>query len=94
MGWRVRRSLRLGPGLRVNLGKRGASLSVGGHGLTKNFSSRGVRTTVGLPGAGISYSTSTSTGRRQRRSGAHHGSALGGLIVILGLLWLLSWVTG
>lgn len=92
MGWRVRRSLRLGPGLRVNFSKRGASLSVGGHGLTQNFSSHGVRTTVGLPGTGISYSTTT--GRGRRRGGGRRGSAIGGLFVIVGVLWLLSRLAG
>lgn len=57
MGFRFRRSIRIFPGLRINLGKRGASLSVGGHGATVNLSARGTRTTVGLPGTGLSYST-------------------------------------
>jgi len=55
MGFRFRRSIRLLPGLRVNLGKKGASLSVGGRGATLNWSAKGTRTTVGLPGTGLSY---------------------------------------
>lgn len=57
MGFRFRRSLRLAPGLRINLSKSGASLSVGGRGATVNFGPRGTRLTVGLPGTGLSYST-------------------------------------
>lgn len=56
MGLRFRRTLRLLPGVRVNLSKSGASLSLGGRGATVNLSSRGVRRTVGLPGTGLSYS--------------------------------------
>ena len=56
MGLRYRRSIRLGRGLRINLSKSGASLSVGGRGATVNLGRRGVRTTVGLPGSGLSYS--------------------------------------
>jgi hypothetical protein len=58
MGWRFRRSLRILPGLRVNISKRGfSSLSIGRRGLTLNMGRRGVRETIGLPGTGISYTT-------------------------------------
>ena len=58
MGFRFRKSLRLLPGLRLNLSKRGASsLSIGGKGLTVNLGKKGSRTTVGIPGTGLSYST-------------------------------------
>ena len=56
MPLRFRRSIRLGRGLRINLSKSGASLSVGRRGATVNLGKRGVKTTVGLPGSGISYS--------------------------------------
>ena len=56
MGWRFRKSIRIVPGLRVNLGSRGVtSLSVGGRGATMNFGKRGVTGTVSLPGTGLSY---------------------------------------
>jgi hypothetical protein len=57
MGFRFRRSIRVVPGLRINLSKSGPSLSVGGRGATVNINERGARTTVGLPGSGLSYST-------------------------------------
>ncbi len=59
MGFRYRRSIRLGKGLRLNLSKSGTSLSVGGRGATMSISKRGTRTTLGLPGTGLSYSTTT-----------------------------------
>lgn len=57
MGFRFRRSIRLGKGLRINLSKSGASLSVGRRGATVNFGPKGERVTVGVPGTGISYSS-------------------------------------
>lgn len=56
MGWRFRKSVKIVPGVRLNIGKRGASLSVGVKGATVNFSSKGTRYSLGIPGTGISYS--------------------------------------
>jgi Protein of unknown function (DUF4236) len=52
---RFRRSIRIFPGLRINVGKRGASVSVGGRGAHVTVGRTGTRTTVGLPGTGLSY---------------------------------------
>ena len=57
MGFRFRRSIRILPGVRVNLGKRGASVSVGVRGAHVTVGPTGVRQTVGLPGTGMSYTT-------------------------------------
>jgi hypothetical protein len=59
MGFRFRRSIRLLPGVRLNLSKGTPSISVGPRGLTTNIGKRGVRNTVGLPGSGLSYTTRT-----------------------------------
>ena len=59
MGFRFRRSIRLGP-LRFNFAKGGlSSISVGGRGASFNIPvarSGGARTTVGVPGTGLSWS--------------------------------------
>lgn len=60
MGWRYRRSVKLFPGVKINLSKTGASLSVGGRGATMNIGKRGVRRTLSIPGTGISYVTQRS----------------------------------
>jgi hypothetical protein len=70
VGFRFRRSVKLMPGIRVNLSTRGASLSLGGRGATVNLSSRGTRTTVGIPGSGLSYSSFSSAGAGSRRPSA------------------------
>jgi hypothetical protein len=64
MGYfRFRRSFRIFPGLRWNIGKRSSSVSLGGRGFHYTIGSAGARTTVGLPGTGLSY---TSVNRRKR----------------------------
>src|SRR5262249_22193200 len=55
MGYfRFRRSLKLLPGVRWNIGKNSTSVSFGGRGFTYTLGTRGSRTTVGIPGTGIS----------------------------------------
>ncbi|MFM7648928.1 MAG: DUF4236 domain-containing protein [Cyanobium sp.] len=59
MGFRFRRSSRLGP-VRLNFSKNGlSSISLGGRGASLNIPVNrrgGTRTTVGLPGTGLSWS--------------------------------------
>ncbi len=60
MGFRFRRSVKIAPGVRLNFGKRGTSVSLGGRGVTTNLSKRGKRSTYSLRGTGLSYTTKTS----------------------------------
>lgn len=73
MGLRLRKSIKIMPGLKINLSKSGASLTVGKAGACVNVSKRGTRTTVGLPGTGISYSAQVGTDTSTRR--APYGTA-------------------
>jgi hypothetical protein len=57
MGFRFRRSIKILPGIRLNVAKRGISTSIGVRGAHVTFGRTGTRSTVGLPGTGISYST-------------------------------------
>jgi len=58
MATRFRRTLKLAPGLRLNVGKRGLSLSAGTRGAKVTFGGKGgTRTTIGLPGTGLSHTT-------------------------------------
>jgi hypothetical protein len=74
MGFRFRHSARLGP-LRFNFAKGGlSSISVGGRGASFNIPVTrrgGPRTTVGLPGTGLSGALST-----PRKQASHHPWAL------------------
>lgn len=66
MGLRFRKSIRLFPGVRLNLGKTGVSASLGRPGATVNVSERGLRGTVGVPGSGLSYSKDLPFPKRDR----------------------------
>lgn len=58
MGFNFRKSIKIMPGVRVNLTKKGiSSVSVGKNGARVNVGKKGTRTTVGLPGTGLSYSS-------------------------------------
>lgn len=75
MGFRFRKSFKIAPGVRVNLNKKSASISVGTRGarITKSTSGR-TTTTVGIPGTGISYSQSH-TSKRKTSSTVNKASA-------------------
>ena len=57
MGLRLRKTIRILPGVKLNLSKTGASVSLGKKGMSYNIGKKGNRATLGLPGSGISYST-------------------------------------
>ena len=79
MGWRYRRSLRIAPGARLNVTGNGASsVSFGKRGATLNMGRNGIRTTVGLPGSGLSYSRRVSSG-----ASLVPGIALAGLLLLV-----------
>jgi Protein of unknown function (DUF4236) len=63
MGFRFRRSIRILPGVRVNLSGSGASVSVGPRGLHYTVNSKGTRITTGLPGTGLSWTQYTPHGQ-------------------------------
>ena len=58
MGFRFRKSIKLAPGVKLNLtGKGISSVSLGKNGAKVNISKKGTRSTVGIPGSGLSYSS-------------------------------------
>lgn len=62
MGLRFRKSIKIAPGVKINLNKKSVSATVGTKGAHYTVNSKGKRTTsVGIPGTGISY-TQTSGG--------------------------------
>lgn len=70
MGIRFRRSIRIAPGVKVNLTKTGVGFTVGPRGAHYSVHSSGRRTkTIGLPGTGVYYQES-STGASNDRSGS------------------------
>lgn len=70
MGLRFRKSIKVAPGVKVNLNKKSASVTFGGKGVHKTFSSTGKKTTsVGVPGTGLYYTSSSGggSGRKKKR---------------------------
>ena len=66
MGLRFKKSFKIAPGVKVNVGKKSSSVTFGGKGAHYTVSSSGRRTSsVDIPGTGISY-VSTSGGRSKR----------------------------
>ncbi len=63
MGFRFRKSVSLGKGVRLNLGKRGMGVSLGSKGLRLGVGPYGARSSVGIPGTGISYEIRSGSGR-------------------------------
>lgn len=60
MGWRVHRSVKIAPGVRLNIGKKGTSVSFGRKGARVTVGKNRVTRTIGIPGTGI-YNTKTTT---------------------------------
>lgn len=56
MGINFRKSFKVAPGVKINVGKTGVSTSIGTRGAVVNVGKRGTRATVGIPGTGLSYS--------------------------------------
>ncbi|MCR6653688.1 MAG: DUF4236 domain-containing protein [Cellvibrionaceae bacterium] len=56
MGFRFRKSIKIMPGVRVNMGLRGGSVTLGGRGASVNIGKRGINARYSIPGTGISYS--------------------------------------
>ncbi len=75
MGWGFRKSIKIAPGVRINLSRSGISTSLGGKGFTYN--TRG-RITTSIPGTGIRYTTSLK-GRKSSHRGSHGTSASTGI---------------
>lgn len=87
MGWRFRNSIRIAPGIRINMGKRKASLSVGGPGATINVGEKGARATIGIPGTGISYTTDAVSLPSQPSQGSKPGTqSSAGRLLLLALV--------
>ena len=86
MGLRFRRTIKLFPGVRLNLSKSGVSTSIGVRGAHVTIGHGKTRSTVGVPGTGLSY-TSTATAKPAGQVPAWFAwVAIVGVIVLVGVL--------
>ncbi|MCE9588145.1 MAG: DUF4236 domain-containing protein [Verrucomicrobia bacterium] len=83
--FRFRRSIKLFPGVLWNIGKKSSSLSFGGKGAHYTVGGpRGSRTTVGIPGTGLSYTeTSGHSSSPSTTESSGCAGCLGQIIVLL-----------
>lgn len=79
MGLRFRKSVKIAPGVKLNLGKKSAGLSFGTKGMRYSVNSNGRKTkSVGIPGTGISYSSSKGSRKSKTvKSSGGSGSSIG-----------------
>lgn len=78
MGLRFRRSFKIAPGVRFNVGKKSVGFSIGGKRAGVSINSRtGASARVSAPGTGFSYITKFS-GNKNNRGMSGHSSAGGG----------------
>lgn len=71
MGFRFYRRLSIIPGVRLNVGTRGTSVSFGHRGAWYTVGPHGRRTaTLGWPGSGLRYTTTTTSSSTSTRQGA------------------------
>ena len=63
MGFRFRKSVKIAPGVRLNIGKKSVGISAGVKGARVSVNSNGrVTKSVGIPGTGLSYVTTSKIG--------------------------------
>lgn len=86
MALRIRKSIKIAPGVKINLSKSGISTSLGGKGATVNLSKRGTRITTGIPGTGISSSTLYKSKPKQTSSAQPR--------VYSTAEWVFAWIIG
>lgn len=66
MGFRMRKSIKIAPGIRVNISNKSIGVSAGVKGLRYSVNSSGRKTvTASIPGTGISYSKSIRSGSKK-----------------------------
>lgn len=68
MALRFRKSIKLLPGVRINLGSRGGSVTLGPRGSTVNFGKNGVYSNVGIPGTGLHYRSKIAGAQKSTRT--------------------------
>lgn len=82
MGFKLRKSVKIAPGVKINLSKSGVSTSIGGKGHSVNIGKRGVKTTVGIPGTGISHTSNITPTTKKKSSGCGTTTMLLLLVVL------------
>ncbi len=75
MGLRFRRSVRIMPGVSLNISKSGLGISAGPRGMKFGVGPRGVHRSVGLPGTGLHFREEKTWGGLKKQAAANAGRA-------------------
>jgi hypothetical protein len=93
MGFRFRKTISLGKGVRLNIGKKSVGVSVGKRGLRVSTNSKGQsRVSAGIPGTGLYWTESLNKlGKGKKKKPPHTGA--GCLVVLIVVLLLVVLAT-
>lgn len=91
MGIRFRKSMKVAPGVRMNVSKKSVGVSIGGKGARYSVSSSGRTTTsASIPGTGLSYVSTSGSKKKQRststgpiRASSSRGARVGGIVMLV-----------
>ena len=90
MGFRFRRSMKLAPGVRLNLSTTGVSATLGRRGASVSVGRSGTYANLGVPGTGLSYRERLSGMRGQRTAKRRTVRRWGFLAGLALLAWVLA----
>lgn len=69
MGFKFRKSFKIAPGVKLNFNKKSTGITLGGKGVHYTLNSKGKRTTsIGVPGTGLYYSTSSGNSKKKNKT--------------------------
>ena len=69
MGFRIRKTIKILPGIKINLSNSGISTTVGGRGASVNIKhGRKTKTTLSIPGTGLSHTNYSGSNSNEARS--------------------------
>lgn len=74
MGWRFRRSITVAPGIRVNLGKKSSSVSIGPKGAKVTIGKNRANYSVGVPGTGLYYRKDIKSPKSNKKSSVQNNT--------------------
>jgi hypothetical protein len=90
MGFRLRKSIKILPGVKLNVSPTGTSWTIGKRGASVNLKDGTTRASVGIPGTGVSYSEKIGgSSRATSTPGASLFSFLCSLITLAGFIFFI-----
>ncbi len=94
MPLKFRKRIRLLPGIWLNISKSGVSTSIGGKGATVNIGKQGTKSTLSIPGTGLSYTHTETPEQLPPETSRTSGPLTRPLVVVLWifLIGYLAWV--